>query len=322
MKKVSIIVPFLNEEGNIPVLYEALAQVARREREYLFEFLFVNDGSRDKSASIIERLAQKDPRITYVEFSRNFGKEIATSAGLHKARGDCAIMLDADLQHPPQLIPRFIERWENGAEVVTGVRESSEGAGFLKKLASRLYYALMRRISDTTFVPGETDFRLLDRAVIDAFNSLSERQRMTRALINWLGFTREEIRFTAPARHSGVAQYSSARLIRLGVSSFVSHSLLPLRLAGYLGILITILSFCTGLFVFFERYVYHDPFGFNFSGPAQLAIINVFLVGITLSALGLIALYIENIKVEVSGRPLYIVRRVVSTDTHKNPISL
>lgn len=318
MKTVSIIIPFLNEEGNIIPLYEALTSVAQKLPQYRFEYLYVNDGSTDESARLIAELAAKDPCVKYLEFSRNFGKEAATSAGLHAAAGDCAIMIDADLQHPPATIPEFIERWESGAEVVTGLRLTNDGAGVIKTLGSKVFYAIMCLISDTELARGETDFRLMDRAVIDAFKHLSERQRMTRALINWLGFRREYVTFAASQRHSGDAQYSPARLIKLGLMSFVSHSLLPLRLTGYLGVMITIGAFLSGTFVFFERYVYHDPFGWNISGPAQLAIINVFLVGIMLSALGLIALYIENIKVEVTGRPLYVLRKSIGVNTEKD----
>ncbi|HPN54305.1 MAG TPA: glycosyltransferase family 2 protein [Candidatus Moranbacteria bacterium] len=309
MKLISIVIPAHNEEKNIPLLYEELRKVLNMLQNYAFEIIFVNDGSRDKSIEEIRKLSEADQDVKYIDFSRNFGKEIATTAGINNCQGDACIMLDADLQHPPATIPEFLAKWEKGAEVVVGVRKKNHRNSLIKSAGSWFYYKIINKISETSIAPDATDFRLLDRIVIDEFNKFSERNRMTRALIAWLGFRREYILFDSPARAHGKAAYSTTKLIKLALSSFVAMSLLPLKLAGYLGIVVTVVSGSLGLFIFFDKYIWKDPFGFSFSGPASLAILNIFFSGIVLSCLGLIALYIGNIHGEVIGRPMYVVRK-------------
>lgn len=307
---ISVVIPCYNEKGNLPRVHQALASVfAPLGSRYDTEFLFVDDGSEDGTATEIEKLAEGDPRVKLISFSRNFGKEIAMTAGIRYAKGAAVIMLDADLQHPPELIPLFLEKWRNGAEVVIGVRKKNKNYGLTKRCGSTLYYKLMSAISKTEMVPRETDFRLIDCAVAEAFNAFTERQRNTRALIDWLGFRREYIEFDMDARANGGASYSLGKLFHLAIYSFVAHSLLPLRLAGYIGTFITFCSGLLGITVFFERYVFHDTWGWAVSGAAQLSIINVFLMGIVLMCLGFIALYIENIQHETTNRPLYVIRR-------------
>jgi dolichol-phosphate mannosyltransferase len=310
LKLVSIIIPVFNEEGNLPALYTALISLLRPFlSKYNHEIIFINDGSTDKSSEILEDFASRDARVKYIEFSRNFGKEAATTAGLHHSTGDAAIIIDADLQHPIEKIPEFLKKWEDGAEIVIGIREKNKGEGLLRALGSLLFHKIMTWIGETKIIPRETDFRLLDRKVINEFNKLTERNRMTRGLIDWLGFRRDYICFDANQRYAGVARYSISKLIRLAFTTFVSQSLFPLKLAGYLGIIITFFSGALGLFMFIERYLLNDPWNFHFSGPAILAIIILFLVGIILICLGLIALYIANIHNEVGRRPMYIVRK-------------
>ncbi|HYG83853.1 MAG TPA: glycosyltransferase family 2 protein [Verrucomicrobiae bacterium] len=317
-KLISVIVPGHNEAKNIPLLYEELRQVAAG-LSYEFEFIFVDDGSKDESPIIVRRLRKQDPRVRLIEFVRNFGKEAATSAGIHAAKGDAAIIMDADLQHPPSLLPEFIKHWENGGEVIVGVRTYSDGESAFKKLTSRLYYSIMQRVSHTHITPHATDFRLLDRAVVDEFNILTERNRMTRGLIDWLGFKREYVHFEAPERQHGEAAYTLKKLITLAINSFTSYSMLPLRLAGYIGAFILAVATPIGLFILIEKYLLQDPWNLNFSGPAILAFILLILVGIILVCLGLVALYIANIHSEVLNRPLYVVRRetepVVQSET-------
>ncbi len=312
-KTISVIIPIFNEEKNIPLVHEALCEVWKELPQYTRELIFVDDGSSDKSPKILEGLANQDPQTTYIEFSRNFGKEMATTAGLHHARGDAVIMLDADMQHPPHLLPQFIQKWEEGAEVVIGVRSSNVGEGVIKKIGSKAFYRIMRAISETDFEHGETDFRLIDRTVVDAYKSFPEHERMTRSLINWLGFRRDRVVFAAGARQHGSAQYSIPKLIRLALNSFLSHSLLPLRFAGYLGVAITAFSSLLGVSIILFKYIIPTPFGLSISGSAQLAILNVFLVGIVLASLGIIGLYVGSIHTEVSSRPLYVVRKKIQS---------
>lgn len=309
-KLISVILPFFDEEENVRPLYSSLcATCGLLEEDYRFEFVFINDGSHDAGGSIIEEYARGDERIRYIEFSRNFGKEIAVTAGMHACCGDAAITIDADLQHPIELIPEFVKKWGAGAEVVIGVRTSNKGGGVIKKVGSFLFYKIINRISNVEVLANATDFRLIDRAVIDEFNRFTETQRMTRALIDWLGFRREYIYFEANERMNGKARYGFFKLLKLAVGSVVSLSLFPLRLIGYLGCAVTFIFGCLGLYILLGNYFFHESFASSFTGPAQLAILIIFLVGVILMSLGLITLYIANIHGEVINRPLYVIRK-------------
>lgn len=310
MRIISIVVPVYNEEKNIPLLYDELTVVGEEIREkYDLEIIFVNDGSTDISHQVISDLSNSDDRVKYVELSRNFGKEVALTAGINNCRGGACIMLDADLQHPVELIPEFIRKWEEGAETVIGIREENKTGGLIKNVGSALFYRIINRIASVNIIPGATDFRLLDRIVIDEFNKFTERNRISRGLIDWLGFKRAYICFKAGERIRGRPGYSFFKLLRLAMNSFVSLSLFPLKIAGYLGLLITTISGIMGLFIFIENFILKDPMELNFSGPAILAVFIMFLVGIILSCLGLMALYIAAIHGEVVNRPLYVVRK-------------
>ena len=310
MKQVSILVPAHNEEKNIRPLYEKLVSIFRPlENKYALEIIFVNDGSTDNTLKEIESLAEDDPSVKYIDFSRNFGKEIATTAGLNNCQGDACIMLDADHQHPVELIPDFLKKWEDGFEVVVGIRNQSKSDSWIKTAGSSLFYAVLNKIAEIKVVPNSTDFRLLDRKVINEFNRLNETSRMTRALIDWLGFRRAYICFDANDRLNGTASYSFWKLVGLAMNSFVSLSLLPLRLAGYLGLIITLFSGIAGFYILIGKYFLHSQFASTFSDSENLAIFIVFLVGIILISIGLLALYVANIHREVIKRPTYIIRR-------------
>lgn len=304
-KLISIIIPIFNEEKNIPILHGKLNDIIE-SLKYEFEMIFINDGSRDKSMEELRKIENLDKRVKIIDFSRNFGKEIATTAGINSCQGDACIMIDADLQHPVEKIRDFLLKWEEGFEIVIGVREKNKGEGFVKKMGSFFFYKIINRISETKVMTNATDFRLLDRIVIDEFNRLTEKNRMTRALIDWLGFRREYVYFKANERLHGKASYSYIKLFRLAFNSMISLSLFPLKIAGYLGIIITFLSGMLGIFIFVSKYIMHS---LEFSGSAILAVINLFLIGIVLICLGLIALYIANIHSEVNNRPLYVIRK-------------
>ncbi|MEI6587847.1 MAG: glycosyltransferase family 2 protein [Candidatus Moraniibacteriota bacterium] len=304
-KMLSIVVPVYNEEKNVPFFYEKI-QAVLNALNYAWEIVFINDGSLDKSILELEKISKDDSRVRVIDFSRNFGKELAVTAGINACRGVACIILDVDLQHPIEKIPDFIKKWEDGAEVVVGVRDKNRGEGFVKKAGSYFFYKMINRISDMEIVTRATDFRLLDRVVIDEFNKLSERNRMTRALIDWLGFRREYIQFEANERIHGVPAYNFWKLVRLAFDSVISFSLFPLKLAGYLGVIITFLSGILGVFIILDRYIIKE---IGFSGSAVLAVVILFLIGIVLICLGLIALYIANIHAEVTNRPMYIVRK-------------
>lgn len=307
-KHLSIVIPVLNEERNILPVFQAVQQVLLQVPNYAWNILFVDDGSTDNSVEEMKKLAEQESRVQYIELSRNFGKEIATTAGLVHAVGDAVILMDADLQHPPETILEFIARWEKGADIVIGLRERNQGEGIVKKLGSKVFHQLMRAMSETEMMPGETDFRLIDRRVVDEFKAFTEHNRLTRALLNWLGFKKDYVTFTANARTAGEPGYSLPKLIRLALNAFVSNSLVPLKIAGYLGVGIMIFSGLGEIFIIYVKYIAHDPWGFNFSGPATLAMLNLFLTGIMLACIGLVALYVGNIHEEVSNRPLFVIR--------------
>ena len=223
-------------------------------------------------------------------------------------------MVDADLQHPVELIPKFIEKWETGADVVIGIRTENKDGKIFNKLCSWMFYKLINLLSDTKLISGATDFRLLDKKVILEFNKLTELTRITRGLIAWMGFKRELIYFQANDRQNGEAAYTVLKRAKLALSAVISQSLFPLRFSGYLGLFISFFSGIIGLFIFIEKYILGDPLNMHFSSPAILAVIILFLVGIILICLGLIALYIGNIQKEVSNRPMYIVRTKKNLD--------
>ncbi|HUS26340.1 MAG TPA: glycosyltransferase family 2 protein [Nevskiaceae bacterium] len=316
---VSIIIPVYNEAPNIQALHRELRHCIERLK-YRFEFIFVDDGSTDNSMMVLERMARRDRRIRLVEFARNFGKEAAISAGLHAARGDAAIMIDADLQHPPEKIGTFLDEWQKGADVVVGIRTHTHGETWFKKWASARFYQIMQRIAHTKITPHATDFRLVDRKVMDAFSRLTERNRITRGLIDWLGYKRAYVHFEAGKRLAGERSYSMKQLFRLAINSFTAYSLVPLKLAGYLGIVILSTAAPAAIIMSVERYLLNDPLHWEIRGTAMLAILLVMMVGVVLACLGLISLYIASIYAEVTNRPLYVVRRHIDEIPEAAPV--
>ncbi|HEU4913915.1 MAG TPA: glycosyltransferase family 2 protein [Candidatus Saccharimonadales bacterium] len=304
---ISIIIPVYNEAENLPVLYEELDKHTKK-LAYDFEILFVDDGSSDNSAQTLCRLADDHQQVKVVQLARNFGKEAAVTAGLAEAKGDAALIMDADMQMPPRLIGTFIQRWEEGAEVVIGVF-AERNMSPLKKFGAKCFYKIMQTIAKASITPNATDFRLLDREVVDVFNKLTEHNRITRGMIDWLGFKRSYVHFKQEPRLHGAPAYTYQKLFALAINSFTSYSLLPLKLAGYLGLAILMLSIPAGLFMYVEQYLLDDPLNLLFTGTDMLAIMTVFLVGVVLACLGLIALYIAHIHDEVANRPLYVARR-------------
>jgi dolichol-phosphate mannosyltransferase len=309
-KLISVVVPMCNEAENIGDLYLRLGAVFADLPEYEYEIIFVDDGSSDASVDTVQAIQKDDKRIRLVRLARNFGKEIATTAGLHHAKGNAVIMIDADLQHPPEVIPEFLQKWREGYDVVIGRRsKATQHATWLKRASSRWFYSLINKISKVPIVPNSTDFRLLDRAVVNEFNRFTERNRMTRGLIDWLGFSRVYVDFTPALRLHGQASYGYKALFRLAFTAVIALSFFPLRLAGYLGVIIVFISTPLGLSIFIERYVLGDPLGWHITGTGVLAVMLLFLIGIVLICIGLLGLYIATIYDEVMNRPLYVEKR-------------
>lgn len=294
-----------NEEEGIEEFLVRQLEPVLVNLNYDVEVILVNDGSRDKTLQKIDAVIEKSEMpIKVVSFSRNFGKEMALTAGLHYAGGDAVIMIDADGQHPVEMIPKMIEEWEKGAEVVTAVR----GANTTKhKMASRMYYGMMRMMGNKNLVVGAMDFRLVDRVVVDEFNKLNESNRITRGLIDWLGFEQEYIKVNTKNRAYGKPTYSSRKLMKLAADSLVSSSRTPLTIFGYVGIFITVVSVIFGLFILVEQYILGDPLKLDWSGAVAMSVFVSFLVGLVLISQAMTALYIAQIHSESKGRPLYVV---------------
>lgn len=308
-KMLSIVIPAFNEEGNITKIYEKLIEQFNLLVDYDFEIIFVNDGSTDRTGEKIDVLSDTDPRVKHVEFSRNFNKEVAISAGIQLAHGNGIVIIDADLQHPVELLGEFIKKWEAGAEVVIGLREKNEGVSAIRKLVSYLFYKIMSQIGEVPLLLGETDYRLIDECVAVEFRKFSEHARIARGLINWLGFKRDFVYFTASKRSTGRPGYSTLKLVSLGVSTVITHSVVPLKLAGYLGAGITFFSVMFGLFIIGEVFIIGDPMNIDPSGTALLAIMIMFLIGIVLICMGFMSIYISNIREEVANRPMFVIRK-------------
>ena len=305
MTRIAIVVPVYREERNILKLYNRLETVTTPISDIKWEYIFVNDGSPDGSFVILKHLASQDGKVKVVDFSRNFGKEIALTAGVHASDADAVICMDADLQHPPELIPKLVEAWKRGAEVVATIRVSIDNQPLLRRVGSSVYYWLMGKISNLDMASKTTDFRLFDKKVVDAFRPVTERERMFRGIIDWMGFKKEYVEFHADAREEGTAGYSYGKLWRLAVSSITSFSLFPLRITTYLGLLISLTSSAILIWMFVMRFFFDPRY---FTSLAIVVVINMFLNGIVLMSIGLVAIYIGTIHTEVINRPLYIVR--------------
>ena len=305
--KISFVVPVYNEGKGLAKFYEELFLPEVKALKVDWEVVFVNDGSTDKTLQIVQDWAEKDKRVVCLSFSRNFGKEVALTAGLRVAKGDAVITMDADGQQPPKLIGQFVEKWQDGAEVVTGVRGKFEKHGLVAKIGSKLFYWILRLLGAKDTVPGSTDFRLLDRAVVDEYNKLTEHGRITRGLIDWMGYRKAYVNYVYGNRLAGKPSYNFRKLFRLAIDSFVSMSSTPLAIFGWFGAIITFLSGALGLFVIIQQFIMKDPLGLAWTGATCLAIFITFLVGLLLISQAITALYISHIHAETQGRPLYIV---------------
>lgn len=306
-KLISIIVPVYNEaDGILEFLDDGLLPVIQGLK-YDTEVILVDDGSEDKTLEKIKSSKLLDKTlVNAISLTRNFGKEVALTVGLEAANGDAVVMIDADGQHPVEEIPKMISKWEDGADVVTAV---NSGNTTKHKIRSKIYYKIMHVTGNKNVMPGAMDFRLLDRAVVDEFNQLTEHNRLTRGLIDWLGYKQEYIKVKTRGRKNGKPTYNTKKLAGLALDSMVSSSRTPLVFFGWLGAFITVFSLIFGLFILIEQYILGDPLKLDWSGAVAMSVFVSFLVGLVLVSQSITALYISQIHAEAKGRPLYVVNK-------------
>jgi dolichol-phosphate mannosyltransferase len=310
MKKtqsLSVIIPVHNESANISKIHADLVKAIDDE---IMEFIFVNDGSHDNSLDVIKDVQKNDKRVRLIDFSRNFGKEAATTAGLLECQGEAAILLDCDGQHPPRLLPKFIEEWRGGKAIVIGRRISNEKAGFVKNAGSALYHRLLSFIHAQQPTQGDTDFRLIDRQVIEAFRRLQDHNRITRSLLNWLGFPSAYVDFEADPRNEGTASYSFRKLVRLAIDGLTTTSMRPLMFSSLIGSVTFLLGLIIGTFMIIEQFLLDDPLKLGFTASAYLAVLILIMTSLMLMGQGIQGIYLANIYSEARNRPLYVIREI------------
>jgi glycosyltransferase involved in cell wall biosynthesis len=304
MKKISILIPCYNEEASLPLLYNELVKLMNSHFNYAWEILMINDGSKDRTLEIIKNLRKKDNRICYVDLSRNFGKEKAMLAGFDYVTGDCMVIMDADLQHPPYIVNEMITKWEAGYDDVYAKRKSRGKEPWLRKQFSLLFYKILQKTTKIEILPNVGDFRLLDRKCIESLKQLRETERYTKGMYCWIGYKKTAVEFEQQDRQAGQSSWNFLSLLSLAIEGIVSFTTFPLKIATLVGIFTSLCAFIYMIYVIIKAILWGDPV----SGFPTLLSVILFLGGIQLLALGIIGEYIGRIFHETKGRPVYIVR--------------
>jgi glycosyltransferase involved in cell wall biosynthesis len=302
--RISIVVPFYNEGSAVDVFYERIVPVLSGLEQMPFEIVCVNDGSRDDTLARLRTLVERDARVRVLDLSRNFGKEAALSAGLDAARGDGVIVIDADLQDPPDLIPTLVDRWRDGAEVVLARRVDRRADSLAKRLTAAMFYRAQAAIGEVAVPENVGDFRLMDRRVVEALRRLPERCRFMKGIFAWLGFRTAVVDYARAPRAVGRSKFSGWRLWNLAVEGFTSFSTVPLRVWTYLGALVAIAAFAFAVFIVVRTFV----LGVDLPGYPSLVVIVLFIGGIQLIGIGVLGEYVGRIYLEAKQRPVYLVR--------------
>ena len=303
MKLITIIIPCYNEADNLLLLYEKLSAFINSHSLYQWQILLIDDGSKDNSLRIIEEIRKKDHRFCYISLSRNFGKENAMLAGFDHVHGDCCIIMDADLQHPIQVIPKMLKLWEQGYDDVYAKRKKRGKESWLREKLSITYYKILQKIANVDILPNVGDFRLLDRKCINALKELRETQRYTKGLYCWIGFNKKEVEFEQGDRTNGTSSFNYRKLFNLAIEGITSYSIAPLRISTLLGIIVSISAFFYMCYIFFKTIILGEPV----HGFPTLIIVILFLGGIQLLSLGIIGEYLGRIFIETKHRPVYII---------------
>ncbi|MED3939901.1 glycosyltransferase family 2 protein [Priestia megaterium] len=310
--KYSIVVPVYNEEEVIHETYRRLTEVMHSTKE-AYELLFVNDGSRDRTAEIIKEYSEQDPAVVLLDFARNFGHQIAITAGMDYARGEAVVVIDADLQDPPELILEMIKKWKQGFDVVYAKRTKRKGETYFKKQTAAMFYRFLRAMTDIDIPLDTGDFRLLDRKVCNQMNSIQEKNRFVRGLVSWVGFKQIAVEYERDERLAGESKYPLKKMLKLSMDGITSFSYKPLKLASYAGVTLSGIGFIYLLVVLYLK-LFTDS---TITGWSSLIVIQLFFSGIILIILGMIGEYIGRIYDETKNRPLYIVREKYQLEPRK-----
>lgn len=302
MAEISIIIPIYNEEGNIQILHDRLCNVIEGITNS-FELIFVNDGSKDASITLIKALAAKDYRVRYLDFSRNFGHQIAVSAGLDHAKGESVVIIDADLQDPPELIAEMYAKMKEGYQVVYAKRRQRQGETFLKTFTAKMFYRILKKITSINIPVDTGDFRIMDKKVVDVLNNMPERNKFLRGQISWIGFNQTYVEYDRDERFAGKTGYTYRKMLRFAMDGITSFSNFPLKVASSLGFIVSGISFFIMIYSLYVRFVN----GHYVEGWTSLMISVLFLGGIQLICVGIIGEYLSRVSDNVRNRPLYVV---------------
>lgn len=304
MKKITLLIPAYNEELSLPSLYKELVGLMDNQSNYEWEVLFVNDGSKDKTLECIKELRVSDKRINYVDLSRNFGKERAMLAGFDYATGDATVIMDADLQDPPSLIPEMIKYWEEGYDDVYALRKDRGKESWLRKKLSLAFYDILQRSTRIEVLPNVGDFRLLDRSCIEALKKLRESERYTKGMFCWIGFRKKEIKFDRGNRTAGNSSWNFFSLFGLAIEGITSFTTVPLRFATIMGVIVSLTSFIYIMYIILKVFLWGEPV----QGYPSMMCVILFLGGVQLLSLGIIGEYLSRVFCESKNRPTYIAR--------------
>ena len=306
MKKVSILIPFYNEQEVLPSLFERLQSLIDSNDNYQWEVMLINDGSTDNSLCLVKQMRLRDKRFRYIDLSRNFGKETAMLAGFDNVTGDCMVIMDADLQHPPEVIPQMLKLWEEGYDDIYGKRNNRGKEPWLRRKLSLLYYKLLQKTTNVSILQNVGDFRLLDRICIDALSSMRESQRYTKGMFQWIGFKKKEFTFDQDDRVAGNTKWSYIKLLNLAIEGITSYTTSPLKIATVMGLIVSFCAFIYMLFVLIKAIAVGDPV----AGYPTIMVVMLFLGGVQLLSLGIIGEYVGRIFNETKNRPVYFVREI------------
>ena len=301
---LSVIIPIYNEEGNIQNLIRRLHEVIDKMNLAEVEYIFINDGSKDRSMDMIRDLSKKDPQVKYINLSRNFGHQIAVSAGLDKSKGDAVVIIDADLQDPPELITVLFKKLKEGNEVVYAKRRSRQGEGFFKKFFAKMFYRILAKMTSISIPVDTGDFRIVDRKIVEVLKQMPEQQKFLRGQISWIGFNQTYVEYDRDERAAGNTGYTYKKMIRLALDGITSFSNFPLKIVTLAGFIVSGISFFMILYALYSRFISRD----YEPGWTSLMLTVLFIGGIQLIGIGIIGEYISRMSANLRNRPLYVIR--------------